>query len=469
MAVNPETAREGSPTGGEANAIPARLEKRLLSRTRFPFLCLLGFVATQGYLVPVVPLQPLNWAAWPSLPDLFGLAMVVSVFFKRIRSRPLPFDHFLLRMLMVMEGLFIVNFLFVTIPASITGNGIRFAAFTIFLLGKYILVYWAASQIPLDNYRIRLIFRAALVAFLWLTITTAAARFGILDLGTFTQLLPSEDKVGPRGANVAGKWNPANELDSTVGNNHGTTTVVLMVIGGLVVLTARKAYAVAVESLVFLSMGFTALVAGSRQGIIRVGVYALSYLLPYPRRIALMALLVGPVLALVLLQVGQIDLDQYETVQYSMERQMVLLTNPLTNEALSGRPMLWASVIDTLNESPIRWLIGYGMGNFMDYKNNAHNMILLLLQDGGLVFLIAVTAIWVAIFDRLWRMRKRAWPSVALFFGLLSSSMTSAIFYPNLATGWYLGLFFITLHIQAVMAAAPAGSAGKGGTRGTTR
>jgi hypothetical protein len=55
----------------------------------------------------------------------------------------------------------------------------------------------------------------------------------------------------------------------------------------------------------------------------------------------------------------------------------------------------------------------------------------------------------LAMFRRLWRIRDQAWPLVAATAALLTSLMTSEVFYPTLATGWYLGLYFVSLHIAA--------------------
>ena len=97
---------------------------------------------------------------------------------------------------------------------------------------------------------------------------------------------------------------------------------------------------------------------------------------------------------------------------------------------------------------PGRWLIGYGVGNYVEYRNAAHNMVLGLMQDGGFVALFFVGALWIRLLKRIWRMRGRSWPLVAVTAGLLSSSMTSAILMPNLATGWYLGFFFVCFYIM---------------------
>jgi hypothetical protein len=76
-------------------------------------------------------------------------------------------------------------------------------------------------------------------------------------------------------------------------------------------------------------------------------------------------------------------------------------------------------------------------------------MMLRLLQDGGIIELVLISILWIRIFGRIWAVRREAWVMVALTAGMLTSVFTSAIFYPTLATGWYLGLYFVSLHIMA--------------------
>lgn len=420
-------------------------------RGRLPFLLLLGFIGSQGYLVPVTDLPGLNWAVWPSLPDVFGVGLLAVVLVSRGRGRLSEFDRGLIKDLLLMEALFTANFLFVTLPNSSTGTGIRFGGFTVILLAKYIAVFWAISHVALNRARIRAIHWAAIVAFVWLNLSTIADRFHIIEIDEFMRHLPAD----------AGKWS-VRGMSSTVGPNHGNTSVAILVIGALVVLTSGRKVGWLVEACVLLLGGVGIAISGSRQGIVRLFAFVGAYLVPRPKRLVLVLMVMLPLAGLAYLRLDPRAVAENDAVQDSIERQMVLVTDPVSNEGMSGRPGLWLSVLDTLNDDPVRWIVGYGIGNYAEFGNAAHNMVLQFLQDGGLVFLCLVTALWVRVWRRLWAIRQRAWASVALFIGLLASSMTSGIFYPNLATGWYLGLFFVILHIQAALAAvSPSSARGK--------
>jgi hypothetical protein len=197
----------------------------------------------------------------------------------------------------------------------------------------------------------------------------------------------------------------------------------------------------------FILLGSSAtFLSGSRQGLVRILVFFAFFFGNRPRRLgaALVLLLTGGAAALALME--QPRLAQNEVTAAAVERQQVLIEDPLSNEGLSGRPELWESALQTLNQEPLRWLVGYGMGNYAEFRNAAHSMPLQLLQDGGLLHLVGFGILWGRIFFRIWRRRKLAWPLVAVTAALLSSSLTSGVFYPNLATGWYLGLYFVMLH-----------------------
>jgi O-antigen ligase len=88
------------------------------------------------------------------------------------------------------------------------------------------------------------------------------------------------------------------------------------------------------------------------------------------------------------------------------------------------------------------------MGNYAEYQNPAHNMVLQLLQDGGIIELVLVGILWIRIFRRIWMVRREAWALVALTASMLASTIASAIFYPTLSTGWYLGLYFVAMHLM---------------------
>jgi hypothetical protein len=382
------------------------------------FLCLVGFIATQGYLIPVVAL-PYNWAVWPSLPDIFGVGLVVSVFVSQRHNKVSPFNQRTLKDLVFMGILFAANYVLVTNTFSMTGEGKKFGGYSLIVFFKLLVVYWAAIHVPMTPHRIRILHVAALAA--------------------FTNHLPRSR---------AGKWG-AIEIDSTVSATHGGTTVTILVLGALAIGTAKHRFAWLVETLVFSLTITSSFITGSRQGLVRILTFIATCIVKKPGRyISLMVVLLS-FLSLVSLLWGS-SLSGYRENPYYLQalaRQEVLRADPFSNEGLAGRPQLWSNVIDTLNEDPIRWIVGYGMGNYVEYNNSAHNMFLQYLQDGGIILLICCSALWIRIVYRIWHIRDRAWSLWALTLAMLSSIFTSTIFYPSLSTGWYLGLYFVTMHI----------------------
>jgi O-antigen ligase/polysaccharide polymerase Wzy-like membrane protein len=421
---------------------PKRVTKEMsLEKSRWAFLFLLGFIATQGYLIPVVALPSLNWAIWPNLPDIFGIGLGLSVFFFRPYLRLSTFNRNTLHDLTWMWIIFVLNFLFVTIPFSLTGEGIKFGGFTLILFAKMLFVYWAVAHIPLDKKRMQLLHAAALIAFLWLALSTLADRFSIIEIDNFVRHLPQAS---------AGKWSVrVVSLNSTVSNSHGGTTVALLVIGALVIGTIRHKFRLLVEGIVIALSIPVAFISGSRQGLVRFFAFFATYFGRNWGRILILLLLLlilsGPIFLLFGDPFSDIDNPFYNR---ALERQSILIEDPFSNEGLSGRPDIWQSVIDTLNEDYIRWVAGYGIGNYVEYDNAAHNMPLQFLQDGGIVLFIYATLLWLRIFSRIWQYRQQSWVIISLTVAMFTSVFTSAIFYPNLATGWYLGLYFVAMHIM---------------------
>src|SRR3972149_3335438 len=166
-----------------------RKQSAAVAASTVPFLFLLGFVATQGYLIPVMAL-PVNWSLWPNLPDLFAFGMVLSSLHLVGRTKMHSFNRTTLSALTAILAFFICNLIVVTWPNSRTGEGIKYGGFSIFLLAKYIIVYWAATLIPITPQRKRLLHLAAWAAFLWLALTVILAHFNLFDPKAFVTHLP---------------------------------------------------------------------------------------------------------------------------------------------------------------------------------------------------------------------------------------------------------------------------------------
>ena len=401
-----------------------------------PFLFLFGFVATQGYLVPMAAL-PVNWAVWPSLPDLCALGMLVCALAARRRVPLHALEKSTLGYLGILLLFFAANLGFVTTLSTTTGEGIKYGAFSTILLAKFIATFWAATQIPMNRRRLLALNVAASIAYLWLTLTVIGSHFGLLSLQAFTRHLSNAD---------AGKWAVV-KLSSTVSATHGGTTVTIMVLAGLIAATARyRLRWAAYASMLGLGLVSTFL-TGSRQGVVRFVAFFVVLIFRDARTLILVVLASITIFLVATFVVDLPELLLNDETASVVERQATLIGDPFSNEGLAGRPDIWRGVIDTLNQKPWRYVVGTGIGNYVEFRNAAHNMILQMMQDGGVIALVVVTSCYAGMFSRLWRYRSIAWPLVATTAGMLTSVMTSAILYPNLATGWYLGLYFVSLHV----------------------
>jgi O-antigen ligase len=331
----------------------------------------------------------------------------------------------------------VISFVTLTLPQGASGVGAKYGGFTLLLYFKYVLVAWAASHIPLDEERVAWIHRAALLALLWVAATSLASRFGLLDLRVFTSRLPAAE---------SGRW--AGALDSTVGKQNQTPVTMLLLAGlALVTTDYRKRW---LTTVLVIGLGtFVAVLTGSRQGAVRFVAFT-ALLLAWRGGKLLVGLAYTALLAGFVLDAGgALAVSPGSRAETALQRQRVLFQDPLTDDALSGRPIIWARTIETLHKHPRLFLTGAGIGSYVKYGGASHNMILQLLLEGGVVALLLYIVCYGALFRLLWRIRDRAWAMVAVTAALLTSLMTSEVLYPTLATGWYLGLYFVSLHIAA--------------------
>ena len=403
---------------------------------RAGFVCLVGFVVTQAFTIPVAVL-PTNWALWPSLPDIFGFGLVLAVLASEQPGRTSWLGNSVSGYLWILVLYSVLSFVTLTLPQGRSGVGVKYGGFTLLLYLKYVLVAWAASHVPLDEERTAWIHRAALLAFVWVAAISLASRFGILDLRVFTSRLPAGD---------SGRW--AGVLDSTVGTQN-QTPITLLLLAGLALLTTdyRKRW---LTTMLVIALGtLVAVLTGSRQGVVRFVAFS-SVLLAWRGGKVLLGLACAALLAGFLLDAsGTLAISPGSGAEAALQRQSVLFQDPLTEDALSGRPVIWARTIETLREHPNLYLTGAGIGSYVKYGGASHNMILQLLLEGGMVALLLYIVCYGAMFRYLWRIRDQAWAMVAVTAALLTSLMTSEVFYPTLATGWYLGLYFVSLQIAA--------------------
>jgi O-antigen ligase len=400
------------------------------------FVCLVGFIATQAFTIPIAALSA-NWAVWPSLPDIFGFGLVLAVFASRQTTQTGRSGDSVSRYAWVLVLYSVLSFVTLTLPQGGGGTGVKYGGFTLLLYFKYVLVAWAAAQVPLDEERVEWIHRAALLAFLWVAATSLASRLGVLDLRVFTSWLPSS---------TSGRW--AGALDSTVGKQNQTPVAMLLLAGLALVTTDHKKRWLTTVLVIALGM-LVAVLTGSRQGVVRFVAFT-TVLLAWRGGKLLLGLAYTVLLAgLVIDAGGAFSVSPGSRAEAALQRQRVLLQDPLTDDALSGRPLIWARTIETLNEHPYLYLTGAGIGSYVEYGGASHNMILQLLLEGGLAALLLYIMCYAAMFRHLWYIRDRAWAMVAVTAALLTSLMTSEMFYPTLATGWYLGLYFVSLNIAS--------------------
>lgn len=402
-------------------------------RDRFRFILFLGFLASQWFQVPVFSL-PVNWALWPTLPDLFAAGILLSYLLGPGSTKRAPFDRANARDIALMTAVYAANFLLVTVPAGCGLDGIRYGLHSVYVMTKSGVLYSLVSRVPLDGTRSRYVHRAAVLAFAGVSVTAIGTAWDAFDLGFFVAHLP-RDSAGP--------WaGPA--LSSTAGRTHGVTATAALLLAALSLATAPRRVPKARLAILVTTL-LVAFFTGSRQGVVRTLTFAAVDLARNARIGTLWLSLVALCCVSIFSEPIVSFLYESPASRAALERHATLATDPFSEEGLSGRPELWRRALARFAGSPKSLILGLGVGTSVEARSVAHNLFLQLLQDLGIPGALLVVWLWLRIFRRVISARREAWTSFALTVGMLTSVFTSTLFYPSLSEGGLLSLYLVVL------------------------
>jgi O-Antigen ligase len=405
------------------------------------------FVLTQCFTLPVLATGP-SWTLWQSLPDLvLWLTGGSALLYLKAQGSPAQREVWL--GLLYLGGMSVLAFgvLFIY-NDPLLGTELRFGAFALYRIVQVLLVFWAASRL---DYTPALLSRwrgLALVAFC----VTCAGIITTAFTGAPIQFL---SEYLPRGLGVSGPWEAYYRYQEPglgfVGFNHGYAALQVMLLGALVLylgerldhLDGRRRGG---EWVLLLAL-IASFLCNARAGLAGCLVFAALQLLRAPLRGALSVAGAG---GLGLLVWGALA----PTLSATTSRQATILDATDPNN-LAGRTDIWQSIFSELLSDPARLLIGSGLGSTVINKgNNAHNMLLQVLFETGLVGVINMGAFFALLLTLLWRAGPRARVFLNVTIGFLLTSLTGETFFPNVAFGSFLPLY--ALVVALVLAPAPA-------------
>ena len=391
------------------------------------------FVAAQCFTLPLLAAGP-SWTLWQNLPDLvlWFSGLCAALYLKPLGTAPQRQLWQGLLYLGVMSVL-ALGVLFVY-NDPLLGTELRFGAFALYRLTQILLIFWTASRL---EFTASLLARWNTLAQLAFMVTCAGIVFTtfsgapVLFLGQHL----------PRGLGVSGPWESyylyqEGGLGFT-GFNHGYTGLQVMLLAALVLYLRDRLGRSGGEWILFVALVATFL-SNSRADLVGCLVFVVLQLMRFPLRAAFTAAGVGVF--------GFVFWNSVAPQLGATASRQATILDASDPGNLAGRADIWQSIYDGLLRDPSRLLIGSGLGSATINKgNNAHNMVLQILFETGLVGLVNVGAFFVLLMTLLLRAGPQARVIVNVTIGFLVTSVTQETFFPNVAFGSFLPLYALVV------------------------
>lgn len=414
-------------------------------RHRADVWCLAAFLLAQGYTIPVLAIGP-GWALWPSLPDLIGLSALVvfagSAIWHGAIVRPTLAQRRLTIAASALVLASIASYMILTV-ADLSGVGgqvgVPWGAYHVCRLLQALAAFWVTTRIRLTASDQVLLGRCATAALLWVCVTVVLTGIGAVPPGAFALGLPEA-------LEVAGPWSfylhaAAGGL-GTIGYNHAYVAAQLLLLLALHLHFAGPKHPV-LSGVLVLGTTFAALLTGSRAGFAAVLLFVGAAWLRRP--LVAMSLVTAGWLALMSLSPFLGSMDRW-VLDHAVARQLTL-TEQYSSDNLSGRDGIWRERIEFLNEEPVRWLIGTGVGSARESGENAHMLYLQIVVESGVIGLTAFMIFFCGVLRAL-SSAGRKWSP--LFWGtiaLLVSALTQETLYPVPAFATFLLFYSVAVAV----------------------
>lgn len=435
--------------GGEAS-VPGGLQVQAGTLTAASLASTLGFASacsyllSQAYTIPILKIGP-SWAVWPMPPD-FATALLAASALLLPHRRDQRMRRYR-RALALLFGFCSLSFLVLVVckhllfGLSLSTGSVTFGGFHIVRLVEFYLVFSACSRIQLNDRRLAILQWLTFAVLGWQLFAVVVTYLGIIPAWDFAPQLPQSKTI-------SGAWeyyvNSKEEGLGTIGYNHAYVAAQLTLLSAMALQFAARgkgrlqgwpAIAILLATLVAVFM------TGSRAGLGTHLAFTLGYLVRSPIK-----MLVGLAASLVVFSAVESWVENYRSMDEMAARHSTL-TNPFEDDNLSGRDNIWSDRIEWLNENPLYWVIGGGVGSTADTGGPAHMLPLQIIAELGVIGL-AFSAILLAkllVHQLAARRRLHAffWVTVAL----LISSATQETFYPEPALGHFMGLYLFAVAI----------------------
>ncbi|GAA4434690.1 O-antigen ligase family protein [Bremerella cremea] len=423
-------------------------------------LCFVGlclYFLSQGYLVPLAAIGP-SWAIWPRIADFAGLFMAGACLWQWRQAERLPKPLATITFwLMVFLWLSAISLIAQTIISPKLywngprmGEAVQWGIYQLARLIQFIALFVCAAYTPLTETRRRWLVGVSTTV-LWFVIITV--------LLTYTGTITYESVVAhlPESPDVSGPWASFGESFDGLGYisyNHAYTAVQLVLLFSLHLSLTRCQFNTA-NLLLLVAVSLGVFLSGSRAGFAAMLVLVAPCLWTWVRRGGILPLVwagtVGcTIFATMLIAPSFFKVRGLTDFKQQIEDLVVRQTSTFEgykSDNLAGRTDIWKWHLDSLEERPWTWVVGYGFGSAITRGNQAHMQPLNMVSEMGLIGLGVGLVLMVIVLKTLWEMEPPGHPYLWGSLALLFTSLTQETFYPVAAMGHFPGFYLFGLAI----------------------
>src|ERR1043165_5985366 len=324
----------------------ARVSSEELAPSRWPFAALCLYLTSQAITIPVAAVGP-SWALWPTLPD-GAAALLVLVCCCPGQTEPfVSRDHrnpFVLLSLAFTGCL--LSFLLLGVwlpPEGLEPPEVAHGFFGLFRLGQFLMVFWAAAQIPLSPSRQQVLGWLFGLVLIVVCLGVLATFFNVVPLALLVRHLP-EDRV------ILSPWKDYLAEDARHGWGAGgyhPAYVASQILLLLALVVRFSSHPHSMRNNLFMLLALAAsFLSGSRAGFASVALFVLMMLLQRP---SIGILLLGALAALGTELKNAEFLEDIVQLKQSQEE----LLDPTHPDSLNGRAAIWEERFEFLRANQI--------------------------------------------------------------------------------------------------------------------
>ncbi|MGI8486458.1 MAG: O-antigen ligase family protein [Thermomicrobiales bacterium] len=431
--------------------------------SRWIFVILCGYLASQAYTVPILPIGP--WPVWPGLPDLmFGL--LVIAWLPTMRSvtalggiRRVAVGAMLGVTITAVASYVIFTLLqsnLNTLSFGANQQGPSFGSFEVVRLIEFFILFRIAAGVPYTPFRLGVLRRVVTGTFLVVSITVLITFRNVIPSQIFAPLLPRDQ------ATAGAWWYYLHNYDGyglgAISYTHAYVAAQVTLLLGLTLHLRGRHHRVGNTLLIVLALA-ASLVSGSRAGFASVVLIAGVFLLAQSPRWLLNCLLI--------LALAGAGIYVYISSQpptngggplASIVNHQVDAFQPFQTENLVGRDEIWSGRLANLNRHPWRWFTGWGLGSSPDTGPalSPHMLPLQIIMELGAGMLMLLAVLWARMLRHVWIRERFERPFFWTTIALIVSSATQETFYPVPSTGYFLGFYLVAVAIVLRAQTEPA-------------